>query len=148
MSQFASPAPPGEGIQWADLNGALLLISVTHLEQGIKTAFGDSDAIRAKVAVLDGPQANTVHENTLIFPKVLRSQLAGAVGQTVLGRLTQGTAKPGQSPPWMLAAATPADEQTATTWLANRNAQAAPQPQPQPEAPQPTTVGGGAQVPF
>lgn len=123
--QFAAPAAPGSGITWADHNGQLLLIEPIAVKTGIQTSFGPSDAVAANVTVLDGPQAGTEFPDTLIFPKILQSQVAGRVGQKVLGRLGQGVAKPGQSAPWMLSEASEADRQVATAWLARTAAPAA-----------------------
>lgn len=61
MTQFVNPNPPGQGIQWDTLAGRLLLIEVGVVENAIKTAFGDSDAVRASVTVLDGDTAGTEH---------------------------------------------------------------------------------------
>src|SRR5690606_13147840 len=98
---------------------------------GIKTAFGEADAVRADVTVLDGPQAGTEYLDTLIFPKMLAGQLKGTAGtgQLVLGRLTTGVAKPNQSPPWLLAEATPEDQQLGERYLASRAPQTS-QPAP------------------
>jgi hypothetical protein len=143
---FAAPAAPAAGVQWGDHLGALLIFSVKAVETAIPTSYGESDAVRANVAVLDGPHGGTEHEEVLVFPKVLQSQLRSRVGQMVLGRLTQGQGKPGQSPPWMLDAATPQDEQTAAAWLAARNAPVAPDaPQPAPAA---APAAAGNKVPF
>ena len=119
MSQFASPATPS-GIEWAALKGSLLVIEPVEVVKGIATSFGTTDAVRATVIVVDGPKAGETYEDTLVFPKVLQAQLSSRVGQKVLGRLGQGQAKPGQSAPWMLLPATPADEQTATKFLASQ----------------------------
>lgn len=123
--QFAAPAAPGSGITWGDHNGALLLIEPQAVKTGIQTSFGLSDAVQASVTVLDGPHAGTEYPDTLVFPKILQSQVSGRLGQKVLGRLGQGTAKPGQSAPWMLAEASDQDKQTASAWL---NRTAAPVP--------------------
>lgn len=141
MNQFADPAAPSAGIQWGELNGALLLIEVTGVEQGIQTQFGAADAVRADVTVLDGPKQGEEHDDTLIFPKLLASQLRPRVNQKVLGRLGQGAGKPGQSPPWMLNQATPQDQQLASQYLAAQMAQPGQQqpqanPQPQGQGPQ------------
>jgi hypothetical protein len=109
------------GIDWKELNGALLLFAVKSQEVGIKTVHGDSNAVRADVTILDGDKAGEVFTDTLVFPKVLQSQLKPAIngpnGNLVLGRLGQGHKKPGQSPPWTLAAATPEDRAVGTAHL-------------------------------
>jgi len=120
MSMFASPSAPGAGIQWADHKGALLLIEPHSLEEGIKTAFGDADAVQADIYVLDGAGQGEEYPDSLIFPKILASQTKSQIGKKVLGRLGQGTAKPGQSAPWLLEEATAEDIAVAEKWVAAR----------------------------
>lgn len=121
MSRYAAPAAPSGGLNYAELEGVLLLVQVLGVEEHVPTVHTQpgqkTPAVRATVSVLDGPQANTQHEDTLIFPKVLQSQLRGRVGELVLGRLTKGLAKPGQNPPWMLAAAEEKDVQVADDFM-------------------------------
>jgi len=167
---FATPAPPGSGINWQELLGLLLVIEPIAQETGIKTAYGESDAVRADVVVLEGDEPGKEYLDTLVFPKVLGGQLSRSIGQKVLGRLGQGTAKPGQSPPWMLLEASAQDIELGQRYLASRAQQvtapapvqdAAPQgqqpaPQPQPAAQQwgqqpaqqPAPQQQGAHVPF
>jgi hypothetical protein len=115
---FNAPAA-STGIEWAALKGSLLLITVHEVRKEIATSFGVTDAIAADVEVLDGPEAGNTYNDTLIFPRVLQSQLAKSVGgQMVLGRLGQGQAKPGQTAPWTLVAATDADNQLGVRHLA------------------------------
>lgn len=122
MTGFATPAAPSGGLDFKALHGALLLIDVLAVEDHVPTVHtkpGEkSPAVRANVTVLDGDQANETFEDTLIFPKILQSQVRARVGQKVLGRLTQGQAKPGQSAPWQLAEATQADITVAEAWVA------------------------------
>jgi hypothetical protein len=130
---FAAPAASA-GITWADLDGLLLLIEPLSEETGIPTVHGEAKAVRANVTVLDGPNAGERHDDTLIFPKILQSQVRPKIGEKVLGRLAQGNKKPGQSAPWILQEATPADVQIGVNWLAQSArpaaAQAAPAGQP------------------
>jgi hypothetical protein len=116
MSQFAAPAA-ASGIEWSELNGSLLIVEPREVVKDINTVHGVTDAVRADVTVLDGDQAGKKYDDTLIFPKVLQSQLASRIGQKVLGRLGQGQAKPSQNPPWMITPATPEDEQKAIAYL-------------------------------
>lgn len=124
MSSFATPSAPSAGIKWENHKGALLLVEPLSFEAGIQTAFGTADAVKANVAVIDGAGAGEKYEETLIFPKLLASQTKGQIGQKVLGRLSQGAAKPGQSAPWLLEPATPEDVAKAEAWVA-QNAQPA-----------------------
>lgn len=118
MSDPFNAPSTATGINWNDLHGSLLLIKVHSQEHGIKTVHGDSSAVRADVIILDGAKANEVYADTLIFPKVLQSQIKGNVGGMVLGRLGRGHAKPSQSPPWTLAEATDADKAVGRAYLA------------------------------
>lgn len=115
---FADPAS-ATGVQWEDLNGALLLISPHKLEEDVNTSFGAKDAIRADVVALDGPHAGEENIDVLIFPSVLIGQLRSQIGKKVIGRLGQGNAKPGQKPPWKLTEATAADRQVGMAWLSS-----------------------------
>lgn len=128
MSMFATPAPPGEGIQWEHHKGALLLLEVTGVEHAVKTRFGESDAVVADITVLDGPGRGEHYDSALIFPKLLQTQTKNAVGQKVLGRLGQGQAKSGQSAPWLLEEASAADTTLAEEWV-KRNQPATQAPQ-------------------
>jgi hypothetical protein len=121
MSNFASPAS-ATGIDWSTLNGRLLIIDVAEIVKDINTSFGPSDAVRATITIVDGTQPGETYTDTLVFPKVLKSQLAPNVGKQVLGRLGQGQAKPGQSAPWLLTEADDSDVKTATDFLAGRAA--------------------------
>lgn len=115
---FAAPAAASSGIQWTDHEGHLLVVEPLEAVTGIQTSFGTADAVRANVHVIDGQPAT--YEDTLIFPKILASQVRPKVGQKVIGRLTRGQAKPGQSAPWLLAEATDADVQAGVAWLAQQ----------------------------
>ena len=117
MSQFASPAS-ATGIEWATLKGALLMIHVTEVVKDIQTSYGVTDAVRATVTPVDGESAGAAYEDTLVFPRALKAQLAPNVGKTVLGRLGQGQAKPGQSAPWLLTEASADDQKTAAAFVA------------------------------
>lgn len=123
MSHPFNPPATATGIDWQALKGALLLITVHEVREGITTSFGVTDAVSADVAVLDGPETGNVYVDTLIFPRVLQGQLRKSVGgQMVLGRLGQGNAKPGQSAPWSLIAASDEDNAAGIAWLARQPA--------------------------
>jgi hypothetical protein len=135
---FSGPAS-ATGLDLKTLNGALLLFDVKEVAHDITTAFGPTDAVRADVAVLDGSQAGETFNDTLVFPKVLQSQLRPALGGKVLGRLGQGQAKPGQSAPWVLSDPTDADRQLGLQWLSRTTVAA-----PAPVASQPAAATAGA----
>jgi hypothetical protein len=105
---FATPAA-SSGFTFEDHAGALLIVEPLSVEGDIQTTFGPKDAVRANITVVDGEHAGDVHNDTLIFPRVLIGQLRSNIGEQVLGRLGQGNAKPGQKPPWRLDDPTPAD---------------------------------------
>ena len=101
------------------LNGRLLLIKPSRVEVGVATSLGPRDATVADVHVLDGDDPAGPRKDAFIWPKVLQAQLRSKVGtgRYVLGRLTQGVAKPGQNAPWKLADATEDDARAARRYL-------------------------------
>lgn len=111
MTSMEEFAVPGEavGFSFEEHNGDLLLISPHGVEEGIVTSFGEKEAVRATIRVIDGDDAGTIYDDSLVFPKVLIGQLRSKLGEKVLGRLMQGLAKPGQKPPWKLTEATSGD---------------------------------------
>ena len=117
MSPFATPSAPSGGVDLKEHLGSLLLVEVLGQEHDVKTVHGLTDPVRANVSVIDGNKADETYDDTLLFPKVLISQLKNNVGQKVLGRLSQGNAKAGQDPPWILAEATPDDIAKAEAWV-------------------------------
>lgn len=101
-----------------ELKGNLLLFTVYEETDPINTVHGPQTAVRADVVVLDGELSGTQYDDALIFPRVLKSQLRrSAGGLMVLGRLGQGNKKPGQNPPWTLAAADDADKKVAQAYI-------------------------------
>lgn len=126
---FAAPAPV-TGVQWAELLGRLLVIE-PHAVETVNTSMGEGQAVRADVHVIDQPEPET-HEDVLIFPRLLAAQVKTRLGEMVLGRLEQGTAKPNQTAPWRLADATAQDQALGGEWLRKRktNAFATPAPAP------------------
>lgn len=118
MSEFVSASAPTGGITWADHKGSLLIIEPSSIEEGIATAFGTADAVKANVHVITGPGESDDYPDALVFPKLLASQLKSQIGRKVVGRLGTGVAKPGQSAPWLLEQATEDDIKKAQEWLA------------------------------
>lgn len=101
-----------------DLLGSLLLLTVYEETDPLNTVHGPQTAVRADVVVLDGTLTGESYQDTLIFPRVLKSQLRrSSGGHMVVGRLGQGNKKPGQNPPWTLTAATEADKALAQKYV-------------------------------
>ena len=119
---FSKPAAGGK-FTAADHKGKLLLITPTSYEQGIATTFGDKDAVKANIVVIDegNPSGSEVIEDALLFGGVLIGQTKSFVGKgLVLGRLGQGTAKKGQNAPWLLEDPTDAEKDKARAYLASQ----------------------------
>ena len=130
-----APPEPGSGekIDYAALKDRLLHITVREVVKDVQTTFGPTDAVRATLAVLDGPDKGKIIEDSLIFPRVLQGQLKDFVGKpdpAVIGRLGQGTAKAGQSAPWILNPPSADDMVVATKYEAYAAQQAAKQDEP------------------
>jgi hypothetical protein len=133
---FSQPASPSK-FRPADYQGNLILVWPTEYRTGIKTDYGDSDAIAARVVVLDAPGGVEEHDNVLFFQGALISTLKPSVGSNkpVLGRLGRGTSKPGQSAPFILTPFTEADAKAAREYFANQFGGTAAAPNPAPAAP-------------
>lgn len=119
---FSAPAAGGR-FSAKDHNGHLLLITPEKYEAEISTTFGTKDAISAKIVVVDEKNVSDSEEidGALLFGGVLIGQLKSKIGKgLVLGRLEQGTAKPGQQPPWRLADPTDAEKDVARAYLATK----------------------------
>jgi hypothetical protein len=141
---FGTARPPGEGASNADLQGKLLLITVTEKKVGFATNAGVTDVVVADVVDLTGGEE---HPDNFLFGKVLFGQFE--VGVTYLGTIGKGVAKPGQSAPWLFTGAEtdPAAVATAQQYLAYKATQAsaaAPAAAPAPAAPAASPFGGGA----
>jgi hypothetical protein len=117
---------PGAGGKFSaeNHNGDLLLIRPTEYVKQFPTTFGTKDVVRASVVVIDenDPANSEEIDDAILFGGVLVGQTKSKIGQPipVLGRLGQGTAKPGQKPPWVLADPTDAEKDVARKYLASK----------------------------
>ena len=100
---FSPPSMNEGNIKVADLAGQLLIITPTDYKTGIKTVHGDAEAVEVTLVNLD---TNKTYDSVLFFNVALRNSLKQKIGQKVLARIGQGTAKPGKSAPWILLDAT------------------------------------------
>ena len=101
---FSAPSQASESVKVADLNGQLLIIEPIEYKTGIETVHGPADAVEVNIVNLDNN--NAIHNNVLFFNVALKNSLKTKIGQKVLARIGQGTAKPGKSAPWILLDAT------------------------------------------
>ena len=96
---FSSPSTGGSGVKPADIEGHLLIVEPQEVIIEMQTSMGTADAVRCTVHdVTDGE----THLDTLFFSRALVSSLRNRIGERVLGVMGKGTAKPGQSAPWIL----------------------------------------------
>lgn len=120
MKGIVSATPGGDLIDWDNWKKKLFVVEPLELEKDVKTQHGVTDAIRANVFVLTGPNSHEEFLDTLVFPRVLVSQLKKGIGSYVVGRLTQGEAQRGKNPPWLFADATEDDLSKARNFLASQ----------------------------
>ena len=97
--QFDAPTQGGGSLKAADVEGHVLVVEPSEYVASIATSFGEKDAIR--VTVHDITTSET-HNDVLLFGSALISALKGQIGNRVLGVMGKGTAKAGQSAPWVL----------------------------------------------
>jgi hypothetical protein len=101
---FGGPASAA-GVKVTEFEGRLLLITPKSHEESIQTDFGEKDAVKCTLAVLDEKDASKSesYDDVLLFQARLIGQTKPAIGKRlVLGRLGKGEAKKGQSAPWQL----------------------------------------------
>jgi hypothetical protein len=129
MSNFAELNTGGDTPKVADLANQLLIITPVEYKTGIQTVHGEADAVEVNIVNLD---KNQEHTGILFFNVALKNALKNKIGQKVLARIGQGTAKPGKSAPWILvdATASPADLAKANAYIGT--AQATPTAAPKP----------------
>lgn len=132
--EFGQPASGGGSVinkeLWRSYIGHLLLFEVTEFRSQIPTDNGEADAVAATVHVIDLPDAPELHEDALVFPPPLVTQLkktALAGGGMVLGRLKLYTTK-AKRETVELGDHTPQDADTARKYLAWRAGQGMQQP--------------------
>lgn len=118
---FQQPSAGGDQVKIPELLGCLVLVYVREIREGITTPYGEKEAAAVDLHVLDGQKGGEVFENSLIFQGALIGSLRSAVGgDPVLGRISQGVAKPGQSAPFILTPYTDADAAIATGYISRR----------------------------
>lgn len=129
---FKAGSAGGAGI--TEYDGQLLLVVPTEYVQGVKTSYGEADAVRVNFVVLDAPDGIEEVEDTLVFQRVLISAFkaqakfnernpdgdpANGYPKMTLGRLFQDEKqkKQGQSAPWVLGEPTEEDKALARMYL-------------------------------
>jgi len=121
---FTAPTQgSGDSVKVADLAGKLLIITPVEHKKEITTVHGVTDAVEVNIVDLDGDET---HNNILFFNIALKNALKDKIGQKVLARIGQGTAKAGKSAPWVLIDATgnPDDLAKANAFIGGGNAKA------------------------
>ena len=121
--QYDFDSPSMGGWTAKDNAGRLCLFeNIGHLEK-VNTSFGESDAVRADVTVIDAPGGPIEFPNSLIFGKAMAPTVARSAGRKLLGRVGQGTPpRPGQDPPWILIDTSDPDKAMASQYIKNRDA--------------------------
>ena len=114
--EFTAPSTGGGSLKPADVEGHLLVVEPQEYVASIATSFGEKDAVRVNVHDIS---AQETHENVLLFGTALIGSLKGQIGKRVLGVMGKGTAKAGQSAPWVLvdASGNPDAVKAATAYL-------------------------------
>lgn len=117
---FDAPSS-GTVLKAEEVKDHLLVVQPTEYVPSITTAFGDSEAVRCDVHDITAQES---YEGVLWFGRALVGSLKNAVGKQLLGVMGQGTAKPGQSAPWILVDATKSPEAIAAAeaYMAKVNA--------------------------
>lgn len=83
----------------AEIENHLLVVEPTEYIEKMSTQMGESDAVRCTVHDIT---SKTTHDEVLWFSTVLVGSLRSRIGAKVLGVMSKGVAKPGQTAPWVL----------------------------------------------
>lgn len=100
----------------ADHVGSLAFFVIGGLERDVSTSFGDRDAIRCSLVLLDGPEGGKEFEDILLFNSRIVSRFRNVAGTIRLHRITYAEAKGGNNKPVEIVDATEADNQLAASW--------------------------------
>lgn len=132
---FSQP-DAGEQIKLKEFSGRLVVVTVRAHETGIVTRFtktGETDElVKVTMIEVDGPQPGTVHEGA-VFGSIVYRLSSEAGRDPVVGRIGQGQAQNGNSPPWQLQPFNEADMAQVNAMFAARPdlvAAATPKPAP------------------
>lgn len=124
---LSAPQQNGDQLNQVDVKDHTLLVSPTEFIPHIPTVHTkpgeQSPAIRCNVVDLEGG-LNVKYTGVLWFG-VISSSLKRQIGETILGRMSQGQASPGKNAPWQLAdiMAETAWVDYANSWLASPEGQ-------------------------
>ena len=105
---FATPSGGGDGSKISDDVNQAILVRPTEYIPSMKTTQGVSDAVRADWIVLTGPNQGQIRNGSLIFQKVLKSELRAILGTPkplMVAVLVMGEARNGNNAPYLFAAA-------------------------------------------
>lgn len=101
---FSLPSGGGSEVKITEFVGELMLVKPTEFLPDFATSFGETDTIRADVTFLTGERQGDTEEEMLIFQRPLVRALKKVhegPNPFLLGRLGKGTARQGQSAPYI-----------------------------------------------
>lgn len=105
---FATPSGGGGGFKISDDVNQAILVRPTEYIPSMKTTQGVTDAVRADWIVLTGPNQGQIRNGSLIFQKVLKSELTRIMGTPkpmMVAVLVMGEGRNGNNAPYLFAAA-------------------------------------------
>lgn len=130
---FAAADPAGiSGYKVQDFLDQLILVHPTESGKMATTISADSEYVRVDLIPLTAPEdagyeAGERIDDVLVFQTALRREFNKALDNGtawLLGRLTLGNKKPGQSPPYILVAGSDEDKAIYQEWRAQAAAKA------------------------
>lgn len=110
--------PPAASFEFGlnDHMNCLAFFIVGGLHSSVSTSFGDRDAVRCSIVLLDGPNAGNEFVDVLVFNSRPVSRMRNAAGSIILARITQGVGRAGSNPPVEMADPSPQDGELAANW--------------------------------
>jgi hypothetical protein len=98
MVTFGKPAKVSEGVKPADVDGHLVVIRPIKVVD-VVTKYGEATAIDVDLIDIDEERS---YEGCRWFGKLLVATMRDQIDQLLIGTVGRGTARNGQSPPWVI----------------------------------------------
>jgi len=111
--------PSGMGDQWKAKDHVGSLVAFVEPERKeMETKFGTQEATSCRyIVMLSGDEAGMVYDDPVVFGNISRDAYSNGEEKIVLGVVSVGQAKDGQSPPFILDPADDKQKSEAAAWF-------------------------------
>ncbi len=108
----------GDRFSPGDYENVLITLVNPTLKTDVDTQYGPCDAAFCDyIVVLEGDDKGVVFRGSALWGAALVPEVTSASGLLVAGKITQGTAKKGQSAPWLWEDPSEAEREEVVAWF-------------------------------